>query len=130
MKKLLCACICFALTACAYNYNVGVAEGSLKSEISVITFDNTLKVSKIDGKNFSRKPSIWVDGSHSIEISPGLHTFTLRYDGRSMHGGAYTDSDSIVEGVLEKGRAYKIESKLESGYFYFYIVEDLTAKGI
>jgi len=130
MKNLLCACICLLISACAYNYNLGVTAGSPKSEYSVISFDNKLKVSKIDGQAFTRKPSLWVDGSHAINISPGLHTFTLRYDGRSLHGGTYTNSDSIVKGVLEKGKAYKIESKFEQGYVHFYIVEDITANSI
>ena len=119
--------LCMVLSACAYNYNLGVDPTLPKSESSSITFDNRVKVSLIDGKDFSTLPSMWVHGSHTINMNPGYHTFQLRYDGRSLDGGIYTRDDVVIGGMLEKGKCYKLESKIEGSRMLFYVVEDLTS---
>lgn len=127
MRKNILLTLCMALSACAYNYNLGVDPALPKSQSSSITFDNRVKVSRIDGKDFSRMSSMWVHGSHTINMSPGYHTFQLRYDGRSLNGGIYTKDDVVISGVLEKGKSYILESKIEGNQILFYVIEDLTS---
>lgn len=115
------------LTSCAYNYQVGVPKDTSQPEYTTMIFDNRYKVSKIDDEKFPRKFSMWVDGSHTVKLKPGAHTFTLRYSDVNMNsGGNYTSSDSVVSASMESGRSYEIQSDFSIGIVRFYIKEVVT----
>jgi hypothetical protein len=104
------------LSSCAYDYQVGVADGMSADSYTTMKFNNTYKVSEIDGEKFSRKPSIWNEGSHSIKLPPGTHTFTLTYS-NSVGGVAgsineYTAESAQVTVNMEAGKEYQIVSDI------------------
>lgn len=124
MKLIAVFLTSILLTSCAYNYQVGVSKDSPASDSTTMIFDNRYKVSKIDGIKFSRKPSIWVDGSHTVKLKPGIHTFTLKYSDVNMNsGGRYTTEDSVVSAAMEAGKSYEVKSDFSERTAHFYIKE-------
>lgn len=124
LKLVVASIFILLLTSCAYNYRVGIEKNAQPSSYAIIKFDNRYKVSAIDGEKFSRNPSIWVDGSHTVKLPPGMHSFTLRYSDVNMNsGGNYTTEDSVVSADMEAGKIYEIKSEFGSRIVRFFIVE-------
>jgi len=124
MKRNVMLLISILLSSCAYNYQVGIPKDSPQTEYATLIFDNRYKLSEIDGEKFPRKFSIWVDGSHTVKLKPGAHSFTLRYSDVNLNsGGHYTSSDSIIYALMEAGKSYEINSEFSSSMVRFYIKE-------
>lgn len=118
--RMAMAVLAMLLTSCSYNYQLGIPEGASKAELSTVVFNNRFKVLEIDGKKFVRKPSIWVDGSHTVELLPGFHKFTLKYSDVNLNsGGMYTVENSTVSSTLAAGVKYEIRADIKVGRVYF-----------
>jgi len=110
------------ISGCAYNYHLGVAESAAVETFTTVKFSNRIKVSSIDGEEFSPKFSIWVDGSHTLRLPPGMHSFVFVYNAVSQNGGYYTKDPVEISRYFLAGETYEIKYKFEGGKILFEIV--------
>lgn len=122
MKTVLVVLLSLALAGCAYTYDVGVKEGVPASEFATMTLPNTIKLTEVDHKEFDTKFSIWVDGSNTIHLAPGPHSFTFRYsDANLRYGGNYTRNFTTLTAILRAGHYYNISHNIRGNRIYFRI---------
>ena len=115
--------LCFGLSACAYNYRIGVPEHLADSELTTIRASFAFDISEIDSVKFKEKFNYSAEGINTITLSPGYHSIKFRYCDCSLNGGVYTQEDSFVDGVFEKGKHYEIRGEADSNRMRFYIRE-------
>lgn len=125
MRSLIPIIILVILSGCAYTYEMGVKQGTPSSEITTIYFSNHIKIAEIDGDAFEPKFSIWKDGSHTIHLPPGRHSFTFRYQDVGGNGGFYTRDFKTLSKSMKSGKKYEIASKIHGSRIFFELKEML-----
>ncbi len=125
VKIMSLVSLSLVLSSCAYTSNIGVKEGTPASQLATITFPNTIEVEKIDNKEFDQKGGIWQHGSQTVNLAPGMHSFTFHYSEDTPYGGNFTRDATTLEASLRAGHYYDITHEVRGSRMHF-TISDLS----
>ena len=124
MKYLINFIFILLLSGCSYNYSVGVSSDLNPQEYTSIRFTNKVKITKIDGVEFKRKVTPFVDDKHTVKLNPGVHSFEFKYSSKPLSGNwSYALGSTEMSHDMKAGVHYEIKYSIDGNKVSYEIAE-------